>query len=109
LNSLTARPSPGTQAQNVSLTALLDAHEPPASTVTVELGEAEPLALAEAPAPVLLLAPLLQAASPVTAATVAIAATAMPGRLLAPRLVVSVPSGLIGVRSFAFSLWARPP
>jgi hypothetical protein len=98
------------------LTALLDAHELPASTVTDELGEGdddvEPLPLGA----VELVAPLLHAASPVTAATAATMATAIPGRRAAPGLDVSVLrpdvsvlNGLIGICSFAFSSVARPP
>ena len=41
LNSVTARPRPGTHAQNVSLTALLLEQLAPASTVTDELGLAD--------------------------------------------------------------------
>jgi hypothetical protein len=77
--------------------------------VTVELGEADPLEVAEAPEPpVLLLAPLLHAASPVTAATAAITATAKPPRLLVPRLDVSVLNGVIRICSFVFPFVARP-
>jgi hypothetical protein len=48
LNSLTARPRPGTQAQKVIFVALEDLHEPPASTVAPGLGAAPPLLLGEA-------------------------------------------------------------
>src|ERR1700761_3628369 len=41
LNSVTARPMPGTHAQKVILTALLFAQLAPASTVTDELGDAD--------------------------------------------------------------------
>jgi hypothetical protein len=61
LNSVTARPIPGTQAQNKILVAL-PLHEPPATTLTLGLallaGE-----LVVPPAAVLLLPPLLHAAS----------------------------------------------
>jgi hypothetical protein len=84
LNSLTARPIPGTQAQNVIFTALLEAHEPPATTVTDELGEGEAdVEVLPAAVEVLLLLPLLHAAIPVTAAIAVIQAAAMPRRLLA--------------------------
>jgi hypothetical protein len=92
---LTARPRPGTHAQNVIFTALLDAHDPPASTVTDELGladaaidaDAVPLELADAAGGVEVLPPpLLHAASPVTAARVATPVTASRARGLRWRL-----------------------
>jgi hypothetical protein len=43
LNSVTARPRPGTQAQNVILVALEEAHELPASTVVPALAAAAAL------------------------------------------------------------------
>jgi hypothetical protein len=83
----------------VSFTALLDAHEPPASMVTVELGEAEADTELEVEGELLaeglLVPPLLHAASPVTAATAATVAAAMPRRLPAPGLIVSVLNALM--------------
>jgi len=61
LNSVTARPIPGTQAQNKTLVAL-GLHEP-ATTVTVGLALAVLAGELVVPPPVLLLPPLLHAAS----------------------------------------------
>src|ERR1700689_5285190 len=101
LNSLTARPSPGTQAQKVIFTALLLAQLAPASTVTEELALGDAAADADVDAAALglvaLLAldvaggaagvrglppPLLHAARPVAAASAAIPPTMSWERLL---------------------------
>jgi hypothetical protein len=105
LNSLTARPSPGTQAQNEIFTALLDEQDPPASTVTDELGDADAdaeadVAALEAAAVVVaeeaavVEPPLLHAASPVTAATAAIPPRARRAR---GRRDCRAPSDVIGL------------
>src|SRR5206468_2623801 len=65
LNSVTARPIPGTQAQNKTLVALA-LHEPPATTLTLGLALAVLAGELVVPPPVLLLLllpPLLHAAS----------------------------------------------
>src|SRR5207247_4632748 len=63
LNSVTARPIPGTQAQNKTLVALA-LHEPPATTLTLGLALAALAGeLVVPPAALLLLPPLLHAAS----------------------------------------------
>ena len=61
LNSVTARPIPGTQAQNKTLVALA-LHEPPATTLTLGLALLAG-ALVVPPPALLLLPPLLHAAS----------------------------------------------
>jgi len=64
LNSVTARPIPGTQAQNKTLVALA-LHEPPATTLTLGLALAVLAGelVVPPPAALLLLPPLLHAAS----------------------------------------------
>jgi hypothetical protein len=90
----------------MTFTALLDAHEPPATTVTDELGAAAAADVELLPAPVglllLLLPPLLHAAIPVTAAMATIDAAAVPRRFRDAGPVLLVLLGTMGVTPLFF-------